>query len=186
MGHEMTVPRSPLDDTDDRLLRRAKEGDRDAFGRLAERVRGMMFAFAAGRTRDRELAEDAVQESLLRAWKSIDKIPDAAAFYGWMYATGRNCVLEMERQRRKFRRVPESLDPEMRTSPGTREQELLTEISDLPEEMRIVLTLKYADGVSCAEISRRLGRPIGTVTSLLSRAYHELRNRWKGRGHELS
>lgn len=158
-------------ETDDQLLGRARNGDRAAFGRLMERWQRPIFAYAVSLARNRAVADDVTQEVFLRAWRSVGRIEHLS---GWLYETARRCA--MEQMRTEARRPAPPPDP---PRPDERQDRLLEAVAALPDDMRAVLTLKYTEGIACEEIARRLGRPLGTVTSLLSRAYHELRERMK-------
>ena len=66
------------------LVERAKHGDREAFGQLAAGEVDRLHAIARLVLRDADLAHDAVQEALVRAWRQLPKLRDVERFDGWM------------------------------------------------------------------------------------------------------
>lgn len=148
-----------------------------AFAALVDRYESKIYRLCCSLLRDRGLAEDAAQESLLRIWKALDKYDQRASLSTWIYAITRNrCLTAIER-----RRVAESLDDE--NSPlelETAEAEptevddqatLLRELVDaLPDRYRRALTLYYYEERSVGEAALMLGVPEGTLKTNLFRA----------------
>ena len=71
------------------FVERAREGDRDAFAELARAAATRLDAAARLILRDRELARDAVQEALIRAWRDLPGLRDPDRFDGWLYQAAR-------------------------------------------------------------------------------------------------
>src|SRR5688572_23907647 len=87
--------------TEAELLERAKAGDEDAFGRLVEPHRGPLYAHAyrmLGSTAD---AEDAVQESLLGAWRGLARFEGRSSLRSWLYRIATNSSLKIIERRPK-------------------------------------------------------------------------------------
>ena len=91
---------------DQDIVQFIERGDTEAaFGRLVERYEQKLYRLCCGLLRDRVLAEDAAQESLLRIWKSLSKYDARAALSTWIYTIARNrCLTALDR-----RQVAESL-----------------------------------------------------------------------------
>jgi RNA polymerase sigma-70 factor (ECF subfamily) len=87
------------------LVDRAAEGDREAFGALVRGSAGRMDAAARLILRDRELARDAVQEALIRAWRDLPTLRDRDRFDAWLHRILVNAAIDEARRRR--RRVTE-------------------------------------------------------------------------------
>lgn len=184
----LNLSRSGMDESDDRLLFLARDGDSDAFAGIVERYRRLVLAYAVSLIGDQAVADDVAQVVFLRTWKSLDKVSDAMSLVGWLYATTRRCVSELGRQERRFQRsfsILEDGPAPVGEDPEDRRKRLLDALSELSDEMRLVLSLKYMEDFSCEMIARRMNRPLGTITSLLSRAYHEIRERMKRGDHEV-
>jgi RNA polymerase sigma factor (sigma-70 family) len=124
-------------------------------------------------------AEDLAQETFLRGWQGLARLRDERAFGSWILSTAAFVCREWLRARRRAeppRAAPESLAPD--PAPGRQaDAELAEAIAELPPEAQKLLALRHGEGLSCEEIARRLGKPLGTVTKTLSRLHARLRKR---------
>lgn len=163
---------------DELLVRAARGGDRGAFGRLVDRWSAGVFARQLAGSRERSTAEDLAQETFLRAWQRLAQLQDPRAFGAWVLAIGSSVFREWLRRRKTGERILEELAPPAEPPP-VRDIDLpLAEaVAELPEEQQQLLALRHDHGLSCDEIARKLGKPLGTVTKTLSRAYEQLRGR---------
>ena len=132
--------------------------------------------------RQRELAEDLVQETFMRAWKSLDSLQDYTAAKSWLIT-----ILRREMARHFERRQLDliSLDDEVveqiaAESSDSSEITLLRQaMADLPLEYREPLLLQVIGGYSCDEIATELGIKSGAVMTRLFRARQKLRARFE-------
>ena len=161
------------------LVERARGGDRAAFGELAAASIGRLFHLAHLMLRDRDLADDAVQETLVVAWRDLRGLRDPDAFEAWLHRVLVRCVYrEAGRERRRSVRVPAS-------SPVQALPDASGAIADrdaidgafrrLRPEQRAVLVLHHYLGMSDREAGDVLGIPAATARSRLSRATSALR-----------
>jgi RNA polymerase sigma-70 factor (ECF subfamily) len=160
-------------EADSDLLRSAAAGDRPAFERFIGQHAGAVLRFCLLRTRDRHSAEDAAQEALLRLYQQVcaQRIPDEPL--PWLFAIARRCCQEAERRSGRGG-VP--LDESILRAPTPEEPpDLSAAMQALNDFESVVLHLKHTEGLRCTEISLRLGKPLGTITAALSRAYTKLR-----------
>jgi DNA-directed RNA polymerase specialized sigma24 family protein len=160
------------------LVRAARRGDREAFGRLVERYSRAVLARQLGWTRDAAAAEDLAQETFLRAWQGLGRLEDLRAFGSWLLSIGGFVGQEWFRRMKADQKARASLAPPVAPAgePGS-DLPLAQALGELPSEAQQLLALRHDRGMSCEEIARELGRPLGTVTKTLSRAYHRLRTR---------
>jgi RNA polymerase sigma-70 factor, ECF subfamily len=147
--------------------------------RLFESLRPDLLRFAHWLARDRALAEDIVQESLLRAWRSRDALQDPGAARAWLLTIVRR---EHARLYERKRLELVSLDDALETPAGPRladpEGDLFTlrnAIMRLPIEYREPLVLQVLGGFSTEEIARELGLSATAVLTRLFRARNKLR-----------
>jgi len=153
---------------DEAAIKRCTSGDREAFRFLVQRYQAEAIGHATGILGRRDDAPDAVQEAFLDAYRALGRFDCARPFYPWFYAILRNrCYKMMAERARRESSVEATL---------ALEQALLS----LEAEDRELVTLRHLDGLSYAELSQRLGIPLGTVMSRLFHARRRLRERLLG------
>jgi RNA polymerase sigma-70 factor (ECF subfamily) len=169
-------PQSPVSSISGRL--RAPD-PRDPVTQLFESLRPDLLRFAHWLARDRAIAEDIVQEALLRAWRSRDALQDQRAARPWLLTIVRR---EHARLYERKRLELVSLDDatEIAPSPGTEESEdqlfaLRHAIMRLPLQYREPLVLQVLGGFSTEEIARELQLSATAVLTRLFRARNKLR-----------
>jgi RNA polymerase sigma-70 factor, ECF subfamily len=125
-------------------------------------------------------ADDIVQETLLRAWRTPRILADEpASTRSWMFTVARNLVIDDARSARRRHEIGVAEIPEGRQTDGTDAlfESLLIEeaLAGLDLEHRAVIVHAYYGGCSIAEVARRLGIPEGTVKSRLHYGLRALR-----------
>ena len=147
--------------------------------RLFESMRPDLLRFAHWLARDRALAEDVVQEALLRAWRSRDSLKDAASARAWLLTIVRR---EHARLYERKRLELVSLDEEMEHNSGafsagddSEVQTLRLAIMKLPMEYREPLIMQVLGGFSTEEIAHELSLSATAVLTRLFRARNKLR-----------
>jgi RNA polymerase sigma-70 factor (ECF subfamily) len=154
-----------------------------AFARLLEGLRPDLLRFAFWLARDRAVAEDVVQETLIRAWKSREEIKDPAATRPWLLT-----IVRREHARlyeRKRLPVVDLTDAEALGDPAllandssdgdARLDDLRRAILQLPDEYREPLVMQVLGGLTTAQIGEQLGLTQAAVLSRLFRARNRLR-----------
>jgi RNA polymerase sigma factor (sigma-70 family) len=162
------------------LVERARDGDADAFGVIAGAVGDRMFAIAYRILRTRDLAEDAVQQALVQAWKELDQLRDPERFEAWIHRVlVRSCYAQITRQQRRVDsvRLLQLGDPPAGDDMVLvlARDELERGFRRLSAEQRVVLVLHHYVGLGLAEIGAIVGSPPGTVRSRLHYAHRALR-----------
>src|SRR5262245_43371662 len=159
---------------------RAREGDRDAFDRVAMQVVDRLYRVARLILRDTELAEDAVQETLVRAWRDLRALRDPARFDAWIHRLLMRAVHDEFRQVRRQRAVVTVLRPEMSTRDSSEavaaREQLERGFQRLTLEHRTVLVLRLYLGLSLEETATTIGIPAGTAKSRLHYATEAMRD----------
>jgi RNA polymerase sigma-70 factor, ECF subfamily len=160
-----TLP--PTDDEpDEALLVRVAERDRLAFEALYQRYIRSVYGLAL---RDRQRAEDAVQETFTAVWRSAASYkPDRGPAAPWLYAIARNAIVD--RLRARIDPVSEAPDlPSLEPGPADRAEASFVSwrvhraMEDLPDKEREVVELAYWSGMSQSEVADFLHIPLGTV-----------------------
>ena len=163
------------------LVVRAREGDHDAFSELATRSIGRLTGAARMILRDEYAAQDAVQDTLLEAWRSIPGLRDPDRFEGWLRRLLIRACFARVRRRRTIGEAEIRLTPRDEPSTAGADSDLALHdqlergIARLPADQRAVVVLVYYLDLPLADASQALGIPIGTTKSRLNRATHSLR-----------
>jgi RNA polymerase sigma-70 factor, ECF subfamily len=175
------VPEENLDAVDDeqRLVRRARSGDRRAFERLVESHQHRLFTLAARELGSAADAEDAVQEALIRAWRALPRFRAEASFSTWLYRICLNAVADQRARRARgsgtpLEEVVEPADPRDRLVERELSSELQRALQALDETYRTPVLLYDVLGRSYGEIAEVLGVAEGTVKSRIFRGRAEL------------
>lgn len=187
------MPDCPADPTSDHdLVRRAQAGDQHAFAELIQQTASPSMKLALSILKDRQDAEDQVQNSVLKAWRAIQTFQFESKFSTWF----RTIVFNQSLMRlRSIRRVSvRSLDdagtdgqryepadsapsPEASLRRRQMAEHLKTEMARLPPVLREVLVLREVEELTGAAIAERLGISEPAVKSRLLRARKMLRDR---------
>jgi len=180
------VDASPIGRSEDLAVERdlveaARRGDREAYVDLIRPRFARLFAIAQRILRDVDRAEDALQDTLVIAWRDLRSLRDPDRFDGWL---GRVLVNECTNQATRERRRVATLLVLPVDGPATSDSDLLTVVNrDLLErgfrrltpDQRAILVLRHYAGYSMSEIAETLGIPPGTVRSRLHHAHRAMR-----------
>ena len=182
-------------DEDERLIRAAQRGDLDAFNQLVDRHQRTVFNVCLRLLRDVALAEDATQDTFLRAWSAVDRF-HGGAVRPWLLRIATNRAYDLLRA--KARRPTDSLDLDLEeaappwaslAAPGESPDAFAvrTELSvaleqalaTLPDDQRLAIILTDIHGYGYDEVAAIAGVPVGTVKSRVSRGRARLRDELK-------
>jgi RNA polymerase sigma factor (sigma-70 family) len=158
-------------DEETALVRRACDGDQAAFAELAAAHRGAVWAVCLGVTGNVHDAEDALQDTLMAAWRYIGQFRTEARFSTWLFRIASNAAVGVVRRRPQLAEDVERLtlggDPGSQVVESDRVQ---TALMMLPEAFRVALVLRVYGDLRYDEIAAHQGIPVQTVKSRLSRA----------------
>lgn len=167
------------------FVRSAQSGDRNAFSELvsihARGVLNVIYRMCG----DTQLAEDAAQETFIRAWLNLSSYRPETSLRNWLYRIAVNAATDMLRKEKRI--LPDALEdlqlrdpkpgPEAIFAQGERTALIQKAILSLPDASRAVLTLREYEGLSYHDISSTLDIPLGTVMSRLNYARTLLKDR---------
>ena len=161
---------------DEQLMLRVAEGDLDAFNELVRRHQQTAWRIALRFLGDPTEAEDIAQEAFLRILAAASRYKPSATFPTYLYSVvARLCIDHTRRKRPVFTNtLPETVDP----SPGPataliqkdRDALVRKALDTLPARQRMVVILKYYEGLRYDEIARAMGTTVKAVERLLGRA----------------
>ncbi len=172
-----------LDANDREVIEACQRGDWDAFRLLFEAHQDRVYSIALRYCGNESAAMDIAQETFLKLFSSIRDFRGSASFDSWLYRVVVNRCLD--HQRRVQRLIPflEELLDIVRTPADSVLEELLRVetakdvqkvVGTLPPEQRMVVVLRYTEGLGYEEIAEILGCSAGTVASRLNRAHKVL------------
>lgn len=177
-------------ETDAGLVRRARGGDKRAFGELITRHQPMIQRVARHMVRDQELARDLAQEALLAAYLSLERLRDDARFASWLYGITLNVCRGYWRDSKgetvsfeeiaggmRFGALPFTNESDPQSIAETRElhERILDAVHALSPENRAATLLFYYDGLTLDEIAGELHISVGAVKGRLHKSRARLR-----------
>ena len=178
-------------ETDNEVAARVKAGDREAYRELVERHSRKLYRLAYRMMGNREDAEDVVQESLLRAFRHIDRFNDEASFRTWLNRIAANYCLDLIRSRKRHaplgapdgdpERPHEFEIAESRPHPeqlaGARQayERIESALEQLTMQERTAFLLRHCEGESIPSIAEALGVNSGAAKHSVFRAVQKLR-----------
>lgn len=176
-----TPAQSAETESDLTLIAQAQQGDRRAFGALVCRYREPVIRVVYRLCGDMQLAEDAAQETLIRAWQQLPRYKAQAPFQNWLYRIAINRAVDFLRRERgsvDIETLPlpaNQSGPEQAAESADRAEAVRRAVLSLPEASRAVIILREYEGLSYQDIAETLAIPIGTVMSRLNYARAKLR-----------
>jgi RNA polymerase sigma-70 factor, ECF subfamily len=183
---------------DDSYVSAHRAGDQTAFGSLVGAYLDRVFSFALRLSADRAIAEDAAQETFIKAWKGMESFDEKRPFRAWLFSIARNATVDIMRKRRdvSFGSLDASSDDGAeRFADGLPDDAPLPDIMAEGRELsaaveailnsldvtdRTIVTLHDVEDMTFADISEIVGKPLNTVKSRYRRALLALRARLGG------
>src|SRR6476469_1486368 len=167
------------------IYRAAIQGDREAFEMVIRATSRNLFAIAYGILQSREEAEDVVQDTFVKAWKSRWRVRDSAKLPAWLSTIARHRARDLARKR-KPEPLPENFESndlvEFEGAAGKRadlDGEVRSALAQLPELHRVAVTLRYLEDLDYGTIEQTLGLTNGALRGILGRALGLMRKRLK-------
>jgi RNA polymerase sigma-70 factor, ECF subfamily len=178
----------PSNHSDLSLVRCAQSGQPRAFERLVLKYRPRIVELAMRYTRNLADAEDAAQETFIKAFRGLQHFRCDSAFYTWLYSIASNCARNLLKARRRDllnnaddfsdyrhsarlpRRLRELATPEDLAHTGDIRATVNAALQGLSEEHRTAITLREIEGLSYQQIAAAMSSPVGTVRSRVCRA----------------
>lgn len=173
-----------MDSTEHDTFRAAIHGDRDAFEMIIRTQSRALFAIAYGVLQNREEAEDVVQDTLVKAWKTRWRVRDPEKFPAWLGTIARHRAHDVARRRRGVPFPVEAAEPTehpfeeaaQASKEKAMSEQVRAALATLPELHRAALTLRYFEAMDYAAIERTLGLTNGALRGILGRSMETLRH----------
>jgi len=185
----MGAPTSPIGHPEDAVLvRKAQQGDMDAFESLVRRYQHRVYALCRRLTGAHQSADDLAQETFVKAYFALARFDAQWPLYPWLRRIAVNSGLNYLKSRRRETSLEEASSGGLRMPAAARtdgpEEELERAefrarldgaVESLPADQKSVFVLRFHESLSYEEISRTLDLPLGTVMSRLNRARQRLK-----------
>jgi RNA polymerase sigma-70 factor (ECF subfamily) len=165
------------------LVQKSQEGNEEAYGVLVETYKRKVFNMVYSMTLNREVADDLAQEVFIKAYYALPRFKGKAAFSTWLHQITVNHTRDYLRKASRMKQVPfdetkgDLSTQEDESEKRGREEDLAQKkkivfeaVTTLPDNYRIILSLRDIQGLQYEEISRVLNISPGTVDSRLHRA----------------
>ena len=171
-------------DLDLGLVRRAKSGDYQAFDLLVLKYQSRLISTAFKFVKDQQIAEDLVQDSFIKSFKSIGSFREDSTFYTWIYRitvnTSKNYLVSKKRkdellqtdiseEENYFIEPIDKDTPEDIFHASQLHKIIIESLNGLGEDTKMALTLREFDGLSYEQIAEIVNCPVGTVRSRIFR-----------------
>ena len=173
-----------MDQSEDTILRRCRDGDTEAFGLLAKKYAGRAVGTACLLLGDHHDAHDASQEAFIRAWRAIKRFNSQSSFYTWYSTILRNVCISRLRKRPKKKHLElidvhaadaSATNPSLLAERNEKNERLWQAIMQLATTHRQIIVMSHFQHLSYKQIAKELGIPIGTIASRLHGARKALR-----------
>ena len=183
--------------SDEILIKKFQEGDVEAYNQLVFRFKDRLLNFIYRFVNDLDLAEDLVQDTLLKLYTHKDSYQEIAKFSTWLYTIAANLartelrkkkrrktfsVTELSRDDREFIIASSDVDPSEDLSSQNFEKSVQRALAELPDDFKTIIILRDIQELSYDEISKIVDVPLGTVKSRINRGRVKLQQLLKKKG----
>ena len=191
---------SDFEISDEILIKKFQDGDVGAYNQLVFRFKDRLLNFIYRFVNDLDLAEDLVQDTLLKLYTHKDSYREIAKFSTWLYTIAANLartelrkkkrrktfsVTELSREDREFIIASSDVDPSEDLSSQDFERNIQLALAELPDDFKTIIILRDIQELSYDEISKIVDVPLGTVKSRINRGRVKLQQLLKKKGERL-
>jgi RNA polymerase sigma-70 factor (ECF subfamily) len=186
------MPPMVLERSERELVEACRRGDREGFRDLFETYKNRVYSVALRFSGDEAAAMDIAQDTFVKLFSSIREFRGDASFETWVYRMVVNSCLDRKRRDRRWLPMTEEFLVTLRAQGDALSELLRREISlrvraavdKLAPDLKMVVVLRYTEGLAYGQIADAMGCSLGTVASRLSRAHKALEKRLARMGKE--
>ncbi len=181
-----------MEQNDSAIVSKALKGDQDAYSLLLTKYRGAIYSLVFKMIKNKEEAEDLVQETFIKAFSALASFNDEYAFSTWLFKiASNNCIDFLRKKRLKMlsidkpvqskdgampKEYPDPIrNPEMQLIETEKSSIIDVAIDNLPKKYRIAIIMRHKEEKSYEEIAEALNIPLGTVKARIFRAREKLK-----------
>ncbi len=162
-------------ETDKYYIEQCLNGHPDEFRYFVRRYQAVLMAYLTGKLGNKSSAEEAAQETFVRAYFGLSELEKRESFYSWLLGIASRVAKEHIRNAKRFTEWDCPAKQQAYEKRIENDLQLEQAIAELPGSYREVILLRFYANQSCSQIAEKLNTSVGTVTKTLSRAYAELR-----------
>lgn len=158
-------------------LEACQAGDTAAFGRIYDHFAARLYKFIFFRVGHKEIAEDILADSFIKAWTKIRQINSAKAFSAWIFQIAKNNIIDYYRVRKSTIAIEEveqiledATSPIDETDLRLDQKRILNALTHLPSDQQQVIRYKFFEDLTNAEIAQIMGKTEGSVRVIQHRA----------------
>jgi RNA polymerase sigma-70 factor (ECF subfamily) len=175
-----------LQDTEKQLIEGCRRGDPEAFRALFEKYKDLVYSVALRYSGDPAVAQDIAQDTFLKLFSALGSFRGDSNFEAWLYRMVVNSCFDQKRKTRRLTPLLDGILDALRTPDVSVLDEVLRSemstyvrsvVDGLPANQKMVVVLRYTQGLSYEEIAGILGCSTGTIASRLNRAHKLLERR---------
>jgi RNA polymerase sigma-70 factor (ECF subfamily) len=177
----------------DKAFEKAQKLDREAFGLIYDHFSEKLYKFIYFRVGHKELAEDILADTFVKAWTRIQQVDSAKAFRSWLYQIAKNNIIDYYRVKKVTVDLEEVVDILVdATSPVDEvnliiEQRIVLELIELlPPDQKEIIRYKFFEDLENIEIAQIMGKSEGTIRVIQHRAINKLKELLNKRKGSLS
>jgi RNA polymerase sigma-70 factor (ECF subfamily) len=162
-------------ENDKYYIEQCLDGRPDEFRHLIRRYQTTVTAYLTSKLGNKTNAEEAAQETFVRAYFGLSELKKRESFYSWLLGIASRVAKEQLRNKNQLADMDLLAEQQSREQKSSDDFELQRAFARLPDSHREIVLLRFYANQSCQQIAGNLNMPLGTVTKTLSRAYSELR-----------
>jgi RNA polymerase sigma-70 factor (ECF subfamily) len=164
------------------ILKKAQNGDREAFALIYEHFSDKIYRFIYFRVGHKEIAEDVLSDTFVKSWQKINQINSPEALAGWLYQIARNNIIDYYRIKKdtvSLEDVAETLQdlvsPVDTINASLQQKRILDVLNQLTSEQQEVIKYRFFEDLSNEEIAYVMGKTIGAIRVIQHRAITKLK-----------
>lgn len=164
------------------IFEKAKNGDRQAFALIYDEYSGRIYKFIYFRVGHKEVAEDVLSDTFVKAWQKLSQINSTKALLGWLYQVAKNNVIDYYRVRKTnvpldevLEIIEDSVNPVDETELSLNQKRILEALNQLSDEQQRVIKYKFFEDLTNKEIAALMNKKAGAIRVLQHRAINKLK-----------
>ena len=164
------------------ILRKAQDGETEAFGLIYDHFSERIYRFIYFRVGHKEIAEDVMSDTFVKAWQKINQINSPEALSGWLYQIARNNIIDYYRLKKETVALEEVIDrledivnPVDTANASLQQKRILDNLSLLTDEQQQVIKYRFFEDLSNEEIAYVMGKSEGAIRVIQHRAIARLK-----------